>query len=111
MPLTYYLGLHAPTDERFAWRMFSQVRLDHCDVTAEETIQDGGSTVTRAVPLQETLQAGWISELARKQPRVVARFLDRSCEDTRVVAAKVVWSCRATDGTLAPPDEVARGCR
>jgi len=111
VPLTYYLGLHAPTDERFSWRMFSETRLERCDVTAVETVEDGASTVTRAVSLPETLQEAWISELKRKQPRVVARFLERACEDARVVDVKYVRRCRATDGTEAPPDEVVRGCR
>jgi hypothetical protein len=111
LPLAYYLGLRAPTDERFAWRMFSAVRLDRCDVVATETVRDGASTTARRLPLRETLPVGWIVELGRNQPRVVDRFLQRACDEGGRLGVTLVRRCRAIDGSEAPPEEVARPCR
>ncbi len=110
MPLGYYLGWRSPADERFAWRMFSAVRLDRCEAAVTETVRDGASTAARPLPLRETLQRGWLVQLTRGQPRVVDRILARACDDEGVLAATLIRRCRATDGTEAPPEELTRPC-
>jgi hypothetical protein len=110
LPLGYYLGLRPPADERFAWRMFSAVRLDRCDATLTETVRDGSSRSSRPFPLERALQLGWRVQLGRGQPRVVDAALARACEDEGAVAATLVRRCRAADGAEAPPEEVTRAC-
>jgi hypothetical protein len=109
-PIGYYLGWRSPADERFAWRMFSAVRLDRCEATVTQTIRDGASTRARPLPLQQALQRGWLVQLTRGQPRVVDRVLARACQDEGAIAATLVRRCRAADGTEAPPEEIVRAC-
>jgi hypothetical protein len=111
LPLSYYLGLRPRTDERFAWRMFSTVRLDRCEVGLSETIRDDVSNSPHPIPLPATLQVGWLTQLTRKQPHVVDRFLAYTCKDDHVIEAKLVWRCVAHDGTREPPDTAFRLCR
>ena len=108
LPLAYYAGLRAPTDERFAWRMFSAVRLDRCEVEVSEKARASGTP--RTLPLQQIVQEAWIHELERGQPRVVDRFLRRACEDARVEEVTFSRRCHAADGTAEPPDEIVRAC-
>jgi hypothetical protein len=110
LPLAYYAGLRAPTDERFAWRMFSAVRLDRCEVDVTEKVRVRGGETIRKLPLRQVVQEGWVHELSRGQPRVVGRFLDRVCEDPEVTGVTYTRRCLATDGTPKPPDEVVRAC-
>jgi hypothetical protein len=110
LPLAYYAGLRARTDERFAWRMFSAVRLDPCEVDVSEKVRIDGSATTRKVPIHQVLQEGWVQELRRGQPRVVDRLLSRVCEDAGIEEVTFSRRCRATDGTAEPPDEIVRPC-
>jgi hypothetical protein len=111
LPLAYYAGLRARTDERFAWRMFSAVRLDPCEVEVSEKVRRDGTPTIRKVPIHQILQEGWVHELRRGQPRVVDRFLRRLCEDDGAMEVTFSRRCRPTDGTAEPPDEVVRTCR
>jgi hypothetical protein len=110
LPLAYYAGLRAPTDERFAWRMFSAVRLDRCEVEVSEKVRGGAAETIRKLPLQEIVQEAWIHELERGQPRVVDRLLRRACEDAQVREVTFSRRCRAIDGTAEPPEDVVRAC-
>src|SRR6185369_4719609 len=55
IPLHYYYLGDDLYDERFAWRMFSAVRLQRCEVVVTELAR--GSV--RAVPLIQILPAPW----------------------------------------------------
>jgi hypothetical protein len=110
LPLAYYAGLRARTDERFAWRMFSAVRLDQCEVEVSEKVRIDGTPTIRKMPIHQVVQEGWVHELRRGQPRVVDRFLRRACEDAGAEEVTFSRRCRATDGTAEPPFEVVRPC-
>ncbi|MCA9615252.1 MAG: hypothetical protein KC586_20995, partial [Myxococcales bacterium] len=77
VPLTYYLQTGDPYDERFAWRMFSAVRMYSCRTTATETV-DGAE---RAISLSSTLHQAWVNHLARNRRDVVVAFLDAHCDE------------------------------
>lgn len=74
IPLRYYLGGDL-YDERFAWRMFSAVRVQECDVAVSET--RGGREV--ALRPMTFLPAPWVGLLERSRPAVVRGFLDWRC--------------------------------
>ncbi len=76
MPISYYLS-DDPTDERFAWRMFSVTRMTKCTTTAKATT-DGH---TRDLNLREHLHVGWISNVERNRIRVVDAYGHRICDD------------------------------
>lgn len=102
VPLRYYVFPgHDPYDERFAWRMFSAVRVQQCETQVEET---RFGEETRAVNLATSLPAPWISLLQRNRPAVVESFLNFRCESnvspTRV---SVRSACTDVSGNeLAP---------
>jgi hypothetical protein len=104
-PASYYLR-HDPYDERFAWRMFSSVRLHTCATTAVETV--GGAT--REVPLAETIHQAWITNLRRNRRDVAVRLLEKRCDEPGVARVEVRNVCRSTSGAALPPQVYALDC-
>jgi hypothetical protein len=75
IPLRYYAG-GDPYDERFSWRMFSEVRVVSCDPSATET-KEGA---TAPVDLGRELHEAWTGLLSRNREAVIERFLEHRCE-------------------------------
>lgn len=75
IPLRYYLGEDL-YDERFAWRMFSAVRVQECEIAVAET-RDGHEVALQPMTF---LPAPWVGLLERSRPAVVRGFLDWRCE-------------------------------
>lgn len=98
IPLRYYLG-HDPYDERFAWRMFSDIRMQRCQVTATEVV-DGQS---RPVPLVRNIHMAWINTLKRNRSAVVQRYLRWRCEQEGVTQAELSSRCVTPEGRTVPP--------
>ncbi|MFT3923535.1 MAG: hypothetical protein QM778_13460 [Myxococcales bacterium] len=76
IPASYYLRSANLDDERFAWRMFSGVRLKHCSVSARE---HGEQLRNRSVPLRGALHGSWVHAIERGRERVIERFLSSRC--------------------------------
>lgn len=102
IPLRYYFGSD-PYDERFAWRMFSNVRVYRCDLGAFET----RSGYERPVSLMQTIHVGWGSLLRRNRPAVMDAYLEWRCEQEGVTAARLLNRCVSPAGE-AVPDVVRR---
>jgi hypothetical protein len=104
IPLRYYLGDDL-YDERFAWRMFSRVRVQEC--TAEASEDGRRLTVLGQGPADPgILPAPWQSLLTRNRPAVIRRFLTWRCQtapDGPPGHVRVTTSCRDTEGTTLPP--------
>jgi hypothetical protein len=105
IPLTYYLR-DDPYDERFAWRMFSGVRLQECELGVFETRGAG----EQAVNPYQVVPAGWVEGLKRNRRRVVERYLTLRCEREGTTLVRVENRCVEVDGTPLPPIEVERDC-
>lgn len=109
IPLRYYLGDDL-YDERFAWRMFSRVRVQECSA---EVTEDGAPLVVlgRDPSAPGILPAPWHSLLQRNRPAVVRRFLRWRCaaEGERDVV-EVTTRCRDTSAELLPPIVRAIDC-
>lgn len=102
IPLRYYFGSDL-YDERFAWRMFSRVRVQEC--SAEVTEDGARLTVLGSGPREPgILPAPWHSLLSRNRPAVVRRFLSWRCEaEGERATVRVTTICRDTSGTPLPP--------
>lgn len=76
MPVSYYFS-DDPTDERFAWRMFSVTRMTKCTTQAHATKHGH----TRELKLREHLHVGWISNVERNRIRVIEAYGNRVCDE------------------------------
>lgn len=106
IPLSYY-GRANRYDERFAWRMFSVLRLQQCRSTLwEERVASGW----RRVPLYPVLHVGWHGHLRRGRQRVIQALLHHRCRKTKTEAVRLVNHCVSTRGTRLQPQIYARSC-
>lgn len=77
IPASYYLVRENSDNERFAWRMFSAVRLKRCDVLAF----DGEGERLRPIDLSRALHASWQRTLERGRRGAISEFLARRCRE------------------------------
>ena len=106
VPLTYYVR-DDPYDERFAWRMFSGIRLQTCEPHAfreDDSGKELGITLTKAI------HVAWINMMKRNRPAVIRAFLENQCEQAGVRRARLVNHCTAIDGEPLPPREISLDC-
>ena len=80
VPASYYLWRDDADDERFAWRMFSAVRLKQCLVAAWDSDDEAGENL-RQVDLKSAVHASWQKLLDRGRRSVIEEFLSRRCGD------------------------------
>jgi len=106
LPSSYYLWRVDREDERFAWRMFSEVRFRSCSVEVSERSPGG----ERPVVLSEALHASWIGALRRGRKRVIERFLASRCLGPDVTASTLVRSCRKVDGRRGASQSFQYSC-
>jgi len=105
VPLTYYLR-DDPYDERFAWRMFSAIRLHACQPIASETTTEG----ERPVDLPRVIHQAWINTMARNREDVIRAFLAKRCEEEGVETATLTNRCRTPARTMLAPQIYRRDC-
>jgi hypothetical protein len=106
IPASYYLRGTDPEDERFAWRMFSDVRLRRCELVAEETV----AGKQRSIVLERELHASWLGALRRGRKPVIDRFLKRHCVHHPVAAVLLVRRCSEVDGQTLPERRYRLDC-
>lgn len=83
LPASYYVR-NDEDDERFAWRMFSAVRLKRCELEAwEQTEQE-----EREVELSSAVHASWQRTLERGRRAVIEHFLEQRCARSGAPAAR-----------------------
>jgi hypothetical protein len=96
LPLSYYLVRDDPYDERFAWRMFSPIRMVEC----QAQFSDGGEPVDLAPHLAQA----WRTWLERGHARVAREFGRHYCAEQRLVGEDpqltVDFRCRLPDGAI-----------
>ena len=79
VPLRYYIAHRDPHDERFAWRMFSPIRMVRCQLSVE---RDGAP-----LPLGREFHEAWLEMAQRGRFAVVEAMgaeLCRRYPDTRI---------------------------
>jgi len=111
-PLRYYLG-DDPHDERFAWRMFSGVRLRQCQIRVVETMRkDHPGPRQRLVDPGETVHPSFENLLRRVRRPVVDAFLEARCARSGGNVAEVRYAnrCFSPGGSPLPVVEVVKRC-
>lgn len=76
IPASYYLWRSPGDDERFAWRMFSAVRLKRCTVSV---FDDEAASAGPGIVLAHAAHASWVRSMTRGRQRVIERFLATRC--------------------------------
>lgn len=89
IPLRYYLASRDPHDERFAWRMFSPMRMAQC--APEVTLDD------KPFALGTEFHAAWIELAKRGRFRVLEQIGARLCERHPGSAVVVKLRCKYID--------------
>ena len=93
LPLRYYLLRRDPHDERFAWRMFSPMRLVQC---APQVTIDG-----TPVRLAEQFHEAWVSIARRGRFSVVEAMGHTLCTRNPGAAVVMKLTCTNLDATVA----------
>ncbi len=106
-PLHYYAGGRDPSDERFAWRMFSARRAWQCQAVAVERLETGAA---RQVRLGRALHPAWAGALRLGRTPVVDAFLTDRCDAPEVVSVELKRKCVRADGEQVPLVVHARAC-
>jgi len=103
LPASYYFTRGDRYDERFAWRMFSPIRM----VTCQARFRDGD----RSVDVGRHLAQVWRTWLKRGHARVARGFGEHYCAEQRRLGGEpeltVDYRCRLPDGTLDRPIPVS----
>ncbi len=105
-PLTYYLR-DDPYDERFAWRMFSEIRMYGCQTAAFDV---GPSGNEQRIDLARTIHPAWLNTLSRNRRDVILAFLRRRCREPDVRSVRLVNTCQTSDGKSVPAVVWERDC-
>jgi hypothetical protein len=93
LPLHYYVGRRDPHDERFAWRMFSPMRMTKC--TPVITIDN------KPVSLASQFHEAWIELAERGRFVVVEAMGAKLCHDHPGSAVNVSLDCTYIDRPAA----------
>jgi hypothetical protein len=85
IPLHYYVLRRDPHDERFAWRMFSPMRMTTC---TPRFVRDGAP-----VALDREFQRGWVTLAERGRLSVIEAMAAALCARKPGVAIVVTVAC------------------
>ena len=88
-PLHYYLVRRDPHDERYAWRMFSPMRMAQCKA---ELSVDGQS-----VNLYSEFHEAWIEIAQRGRFVVIEEMAQKLCEENKGKRVEVSLDCTYID--------------
>lgn len=105
VPLSYYVR-DDRYDERFAWRMFSAIRVGTCESRASET----RDRVESPLVLADEIHYAWIEHLGRNRRRVIDRFLESRCARAGVTRATLVNVCHDAEGERTPDVRYEHRC-
>jgi hypothetical protein len=92
LPLLYYGWRHDPHDERFAWRMFSPMRMIKCN---PQFVTDG-----KAIDLTAHFHEGWLDLAGRGRYAVLDAMGARLCDELPHKVIELHMECDAIDGTV-----------
>ncbi|MCB9708915.1 MAG: hypothetical protein H6714_09025 [Myxococcales bacterium] len=95
LPVSYYI-MGDRNDERFAWRMFSMVRMERCRPELHEKLSDGNWRVLRHGAF---LHPAWVGVVARKRKPVMKALLWHLCEKRRpALEMRIKVDCVGIEG-------------
>lgn len=109
IPLRYYTSSD-PFDERFAWRMFSGVRVTRCRSIAFEDGEDGRTVRITLTGSSKgpygTLHPAWERLLERGRPAVIRKFLRSRCDHPGVARVRLANRCVLPSSPVAAPTPI-----
>ena len=91
LPLAYYVGRRDPHDERFAWRMFSPMRMVRCTL---DVTRDGAP-----VPLGSEFHEAWIELAQRGRFAVIDAMGETLCDRYPNTRIEPRLACTYLDGS------------
>ena len=91
LPLSYYTVREDAYDERFSWRMFSDVRMLKCKVSFAR----GGEPVT----MSQEFHMAWNTLVQRGRQDVIDGVAAELCDGARGKPVRLRMTCREADGT------------
>lgn len=89
LPLHYYVANRDPHDERFAWRMFSPMRMTRCQVAITRDDQP--------VPLEQEFHEAWFEVAKRGRLRVLEEMGARLCAQKPGSEVRILLDCKYID--------------
>jgi len=99
LPAHYYL-FSDPYDERFAWRMYSSMRMVKC----QTAIYEGQGAERKKIKLSREIGMPWVKGISRGKLRVLHAYADRRCAEMKAEGkeAKLYASvrCKLPDGSI-----------
>jgi len=110
IPASYYLVRDDREDERFAWRMFSAVRLQRCEVDAFEGAALEPASGLREIDLRRALHASWQRALERGRRSVIEQFLELRCRSGQPAVALLERRCVAPSGRKLATESFRYDC-
>lgn len=116
LPASYYVRGEA-SEERFAWRMFSDVWWYHktCRIALVERVDlpaGAGGAGRRQVEVDREYHATWPRQLQRARRAVMEKVLRQRCDADPAVASVVFTRvCPDAPPSRLPPLRVTRNCR
>lgn len=93
LPLHYYVLRHDPHDERFAWRMFSPMRMTQCSVRF--------SVDKQPVQLTTKFHEAWIEVAKRGRYVVLEQMAQKLCGDNPGKPVELTVDCTYLDRPAA----------
>ncbi len=104
LPLRYYLG-DDRYDERFAWRMFSPIRMVKCQVAFVG--QTSATSPREQVPMGRVVPQPWLHWMQRGHAHVTRAIGAHWCDEHRASGARpslsVTMQCRLPGGEIDRP--------
>jgi len=85
LPLHYYVANRDDHDERFAWRMFSPMRMTRCEVNITRDDQP--------VQLDKEFHEAWFTLAERGRLRVLEQMGERLCTQKPGSAVRILLDC------------------
>ena len=89
LPLRYYLARRDPHDERFAWRMFSPMRMSRCTPTF--MLDD------KPLAISQEFHEAWIEIASRGRFVVIEAMAARLCNEHKGSSVKISVDCTYLD--------------
>jgi hypothetical protein len=103
LPISYYLTRDR-FDERFAWRMFSPIRMVRCQVSFFAAVNDSPQ---QQLSINTELSQPWSNWMRRGHTKIVRAFADYYCTKQDSADQKIELfvdlTCRLPDKTIHQP--------
>ena len=106
LPLHYYVARRDRHDERFAWRMFSPMRMMTCSDPDDRDLPPRFVVAGERISLYGSFHEAWVEIARRGRYAVIEKMLAQLCAKYPGKEVRFAMTCTHLDGTeerIAPP--------